>query len=250
MKRSRAKIGTVITVEITDNSAREEAIEKIFSYFEDIEKRFSIFDPQSEISLINNGMLKEEEWSPEMIEIFALAEKTRMESNGYFNILTPAGNYNPSGIVKGWAILNASKMLLSMGFKNFYVDAGGDIQIHGKNKSGVPWSVGIKNPFNQEQIVKVIYPGNRGIATSGTYIRGQHIYNPLDMETAITEIVSLTVIGPDVCEADRFATAAFAMGKKGIYFIEETDGLEGYLIDDKGIGTSTSGFAKYTEYKS
>ena len=58
MKRSRAKIGTVITVEITDNSAREEAIEKIFSYFEDIEKRFSIFDPQSEISLINNGMLK------------------------------------------------------------------------------------------------------------------------------------------------------------------------------------------------
>jgi thiamine biosynthesis lipoprotein len=195
-------------------------------------------------------MLKQYQFSPEMKEIFALAEKTRMESGGYFNILTPAGNYNPSGIVKGWAILNASKILLSVGFKNFYVDGGGDIQTHGKNNSGVPWSVGIKNPFEQEQIVKVIYPGNRGVATSGTYIRGQHIYNPLGREEAITEIVSLTVIGPDVCEADRFATAAFAMGKKGIYFIEEMDGLEGYLIDNKGTGTGTSGFAKYTEYKS
>ena len=249
MKRSKAIIGTIITVEIADSSAREEDIEKIFSYFEGIEKRFSIFDPQSEISLINNGRLKEEEWSPQIREVFELAERTRVESSGYFNIVTPAGNYNPSGIVKGWAILKASKMLLTMGFENFYIDGGGDIQTHGKNKSGIPWSVGIRNPFKQEQIVKVIYPGNRGIATSGTYIRGQHIYNPINKESAITDIVSLTVIGPDVCEADRFATAAFAMGKKGIYFIEELDGFEGYLIDSKGIGTSTIGFAGYTEYK-
>ena len=249
MKKSSAIIGTVITIEIADDSAREADVEKIFSYFEDIEKRFSIFDPQSEISLINDGILKQYQYSPEMIEVFALAEKTRMESNGYFNILTPAGNYNPSGIVKGWAIRKASKMLLTMGFENFYIDGGGDIQTHGKNKSGIPWSVGIRNPFKQEQIVKVIYPGNRGIATSGTYIRGQHIYNPINKESAITDIVSLTVIGPDVCEADRFATAAFAMGKKGIYFIEELDGFEGYLIDSKGIGTSTIGFAGYTEYK-
>ena len=34
----------------------------------------------------------------------------------------------------------------------------------------------------------------------------------------ITDIVSLTVIGPDVLEADRFATAAFAMGRDGILF--------------------------------
>jgi FAD:protein FMN transferase len=249
LKKSSAIIGTVITVEIADGFACEEDVEKIFLYFKEIEKRFSIFDPQSEISQINNSRLKEEEYSTQMKEVFELAEKTRMESNGYFNIVTPTGKYDPSGIVKGWAILNASKILISMGFENFYVDAGGDIQTHGKNKTGIPWSVGIKNPFNQEQIVKVVYPGNRGIATSGTYIRGQHIYNPINKESAITDAVSLTVIGPDVCEADRFATAAFAMGNKGIYFIEELDGFEGYFIDNKGIGTSTSGFSKYTDYK-
>jgi thiamine biosynthesis lipoprotein ApbE len=53
-------------------------------------------------------------------------------------------------------------------------------------------------------------------------------------------------VGPDVCEADRFATGAFAMGEKGIRFIEERDGLEGYMIDKNGTATMTSGFSKYT----
>ena len=43
-------------------------------------------------------------------------------------------------------------------------------------------------------------------------------------------------------EADRFATAAFAMGKDGILFIENLPGFEGYAIDAKGIATMASGF--------
>jgi thiamine biosynthesis lipoprotein ApbE len=35
------------------------------------------------------------------------------------------------------------------------------------------------------------------------------------------------------------------MGKVGIELIEATDGLEGYMIDKKGIATMTSGFDKY-----
>jgi len=58
----------------------------------------------------------------------------------------------------------------------------------------------------------VVYVTDEGIATSGTYLRGEHIYNPKTGEAA-SEIVSLTVIGPNIYEADRFATAAFAMVK-------------------------------------
>ena len=53
---------------------------------------------------------------------------------------------------------------------------------------------------------------------------------------------SLTVIGPNVYEADRFATAAFAMGREGLRFIEEQPGLEGYMIDRSGMASYTSGF--------
>ena len=59
------------------------------------------------------------------------------------------------------------------------------------------------------------------------------------------DIVSLTVIGSNIYEADRFATAAFAMGNKGIDFIQATTNVEGYSIDRNGVATMTSGFEKF-----
>jgi thiamine biosynthesis lipoprotein len=57
--------------------------------------------------------------------------------------------------------------------------------------------------------------------------------------------MSLTIIGPDVLDADRFATAGFAMGKAGILFIEQLDGFEGYVVDANGRATWTSGFGAF-----
>ena len=85
------------------------------------------------------------------------------------------------------------------------------------------------------------------MATSGSYIRGAHIYNPHAPTAALTDILSITVVGPDVYEADRFATAAFAMGREGINFIERLQGFEGYAIDKSGVATLTSGFEHYTQ---
>ena len=85
----------------------------------------------------------------------------------------------------------------------------------------------------------------RGVATSGSYVRGQHIYDPFRPAQRLDDIVSLTVVGADVLEADRFATAAFAMGRAGIYFIDERRDLEGYAIDAAGVATKTSGFERY-----
>ena len=131
------------------------------------------------------------------------------------------------------------------GFEDFYVDAGGDIQPHGKNAEGKKWSIGIKNPFKTTEIVKTVYVGSEGVATSGTYLRGEHIYSPKEQNRTVFEIVSLTVVGPNIYEADRFATAAFAMGRGGIDFIEKLPGFEGYMIDTKRIAVMTTGFERY-----
>ena len=238
-------MGTVITVEISDNSAEESDIDMVFSHFGDVEKRFSVFKDDSEITLINNGKLRQSQYSDDMKTVFALSENTKKETNGYFDIITPDGKYNPSGLVKGWAIYNASKILLEKGFKNFYVEAGGDIQAHGINGQGMKWSIGIQNPFDLSQTVKVIYLKDMGIATSGTYRRGRHIYDPHNASAPLDEIVSISVIGPNVYEADRFATAAFAMGSHGIDFIENLKGFEGYMINKDRNAIQTSGFVKY-----
>jgi thiamine biosynthesis lipoprotein len=227
--------------------AVHEAIESAFSYLTSVDKQFSTYKTDSEISRVNRGELEMRTISPEMREVFALAEKTKEETNGYFDMRKPDGSLDPSGIVKGWAIKNAAALISAAGHQNFFVNAGGDVAMQGKNEKGEEWSVGIRNPFNISEMVKVVYPRGKGIATSGSYIRGNHIYNPHNPTEELQDIVSITVIGPDVLEADRFATAAFAMGEEGIAFIANLEGFEGYAISADGIATYTSGFAAYTK---
>ncbi len=256
MRETRILMGMPITVEVLDTSVSEKstdrediaaAIDAIFTYFDYVDKKFSTYKENSEISLINRKELAVERASSDMQKVFALCEETKQSSYGYFDI-AHNGSYDPSGLVKGWAIQNAASILQQTGFANFYVDAGGDIQVAGKNHLGQKWRVGIRNPFDIRQIVKVLAVSNCGVATSGTYIRGQHIYTPRDEGVPRSRIVSLTVIGPNIYEADRFATAAFAMGREGIFFIEELAGFEGYLIDGQGQATFTSGFAEYVSH--
>jgi thiamine biosynthesis lipoprotein len=244
MKRTRILMGMTITVEVVDPKVKESDIASIFDYFVSIDKVFSTYKKDSEISKLNAGQLTKKQVSADVRQILQLSEDTKRETNGYFNIVNN-GVLDPSGIVKGWAIFNAANLLQEHGFKNYYVDAGGDIQVAGTNEKGELWKIGIKNPFRTDEIVKVVRLDNRGIATSGLYNRGDHIYNPHKPDKPISHIASMTVIGPTVYDADRFATAAFAMEEKGIHFIEKLPGFDGYMIDNKGIATMTSKFNRF-----
>jgi len=237
-------MGMPITVEVvgdTDGRARETA----FQYFAEVDARFSPYKADSEVSAFGRGEIALADVSPELGEVLGLCELTRSETDGYFDIRRPDGCIDPSGLVKGWAIRNAARRIAAVGFHDYYVDAGGDIECHGRNDDRLPWRVGIRNPFNADQIVKILRPGDAGVATSGAYVRGPHIYNPLAGAPASDEIASVTVIGPDAYEADRFSTAAFAMGPDGAAFLDAQPALEAYVIDHAGIATMTSGFNRF-----
>ena len=244
MKQTRLMMDMPITVEIADPGAPDDAAEPAFEFFAWVDGTFSPYKPDSEISRINDGRLALEGASEPVRRVLALAEETRRDTGGYFDIRRN-GRLDPSGLVKGWAIYNAARLLRGNGFANLTVDAGGDSQIFGECPEGGPWRVGIRSPFTPEGVVKVLALSNRGIATSGSYFRGGHIYDPLRAGPLETGVVSLTVVGPDVYEADRFATAAFAMGERGAAFIEGLDGFEAYQITAAGIATRTSGFDQY-----
>jgi len=243
MKDTRLLMGMPITIEVAEPTVMQADLDSVFAYFVSVDDTFSTYKASSEISQINRGELSVAQYSAAMKTILALSEQTKKDTRGYFDI-EHAGLYDPSGIVKGWAIQNAAHMLKAAGFRDFYIDAGGDIQVAGK-KNGNLWRIGIRNPFNRTENVKVLALTNCGVATSGTAIRGQHIYNPFQRKAPLLEIVSITVIGPNIYEADRFATAAFAMGKSGIQFIETLANFEGYMIDAHARATYTSGFERY-----
>lgn len=242
MKKTKVIMGMPITVEIVGD-AFEKDFKRVFDYFRKVDGKYSTYKENSEISKINNG-LPESKWSQEMKEVMSLCDQTRKESLGYFNIMHN-GKLDPSGLVKGWAIDNAAEILRHLKITNFCIEAGGDIQANGEDANNKPWAVGIRNPFNIDEIIKILKITSEGVATSGTYIRGQHIYNPHNPKKELKDVKSLTVVGKNIYEADRFVTAAFAMGKKGIEFIESISGLEGYMVTMDKVATFTPGFERY-----
>ncbi len=242
MNETRQTMGMPVTLNVP-NVLDQSVLDRVFDWFEYVDTTYSPYKESSLVSQINRGELQEADYSDELREILVLADQTKVETKGYFDVWHE-GAFDPSGIVKGWAIQKAAG-LLAKSTDDFYVEAGGDIQVGGKSSSREPWKIGIRNPFERTQNISILRLENKAVATSGTAIRGMHIYNPLDANDRIDGLVSLSVIGDSIIDADRYATAAFAMGKKGITFIESLKGFEGYLVDQNKIATQTTGWSQY-----
>src|ERR1035437_9014779 len=228
MQQNTIVMGMPCSIQIVEAAAGRGDIEEVFGYLRTMEERFSTFKDNSEIQRINRGELSLDRCSDQMRTILDLCEQTRRETDGFFDIHL-GGRLDPAGLVKGFAIYVAAELLRRKGFENYFLEVGGDIQACGKNQDGEKWRVGIRNPFNISEVVKLVHLCDRGIATSGTYLRGHHIYDPVRRKPA-DAMVSLTVIGPNVYEADRFATAAFAMGPEGLGFLKSMGDFEAYMI--------------------
>lgn len=245
MKRHATTMGMNAILEVCDPTAHREDIDAVLEYFNAIDARFSTYIPMSEVEKMNAKKVSKDNYSNLMQEILALCEKTKKETDGYFDCYYNA-KFDPSGLIKGYAIWKGAQMLKEKKYQNIFCEIAGDIQVYGKNKKGTYWSIGITNPFAIDQIIEVVNVTDCGIATSGNYQRGYHIYNPHTHSYA-DEIASVSVIGPNVFDADRFATAAFAMGMKGLSFIESSPGFEAYVVTKDKRSYMTSGFTQYVK---
>jgi len=161
-------------------------------------------------------------------------------TDGYFSAWI-GGRLELSGIVKCWAIDRGCSILEQSGHVNYFIDAGGDVQACGRREDGSLWRVGIRHPVRRDKVVRVVLASGLAVATSGTYEKWDHIFDP-HTGRAADHLLSLTVVGPDIVPADVYATACFAMGRRGLEFIERTTGYEAYAIDRDLVGSWTAGF--------
>ena len=78
------------------------------------------------------------------------------------------------------------------------------------------------------------------VATSGTAERGDHIWVGDDptVVAANMGILSFTVIGPDVAEADAYATVGFAMGEAGMAWVAGHEGYRSIVVRPDGSAVS------------
>ncbi len=155
------------------------------------------------------------------------------------------------GIAKGYAVDSVAAHLISRGFNDFIIEAGGDLIV----RASEPKKIGIKHPREDNGMIDTLYVSNGAVATSGDYekyivedgVRYCHIINPYT-GYGVSDMLSVTVISDKAYMSDAFATAAFAMGREKAEYIIRKNGLSAiiyYINDQNTISRITVNMEKY-----
>ena len=137
-------------------------------------------------------------------------------------------------VAKGFAIDMAARELKP--FEDFAVNAGGDLYLGGHSRAGTPWSIGIRHPRRERQLIASVCASDAAVCTSGDYERlaaegrdGHHILDPRS-SVSPTAVASVTVLAPTALVADALATAAFVLGPRDGIDLLERQGVEGLIV--------------------
>lgn len=215
-------MGLPISVHVRGPQAAEpevhQAVAAAFAALRADDAQFSSYRHDSAVSRIRRGELALAEASPRMREVVALCEEASARTDGAFSAWLPqdgATVFDPTGLVKGWAVQHALDRLVAdladLGPHDVLVSAGGDVIVDCARTDTPDWSIAVEDPADRSQML-TSFPMRRGaVATSGTAARGEHVLDPRT-GAAATALLSATVVGPTLTWADVYATAVLASG--------------------------------------
>jgi FAD:protein FMN transferase len=166
--------------------------------------------------------------------------------------LPPGLKMDLGGIGKGWAAQQA--MLRLSDFGPVLIDASGDIAVSGSRSDGTPWPIGVADPLQMQEDLDLLALENCGVATSGIdYRRWQkngvwkhHIIDPRTGDSAITDVMSATIIAPDSVQAEAAAKVVLILGSQaGVDWLEDHPQLAGLLALQDGRLLYSYGMDQY-----
>lgn len=240
MAHIRAEIevwGTVLFVDAASDGQGDEdflqsGIDKMRDFALHVDEVFSTYKPNSVISRLRRKEITIESTSDEVKDVWNRCAFAREITEGAFDPWAVEGGFDPSGLVKGWAADKCAEIMLNSGAKHVQINAAGDLTLRGGYIGGEPWSIGVVNPENRQEIVQVFNIVEGAIATSGTYERGAHIVDPHTGLIAIGAR-SATVLGPDGGLSDALATALMVEGRDGAIWFSHPDlsQYSAYVVD-------------------
>lgn len=157
-----------------------------------------------------------------------------------------------NSIAKGYTVDLIAERLEKLDIEDYMVNIGGEIRCKGYNARGERWSVAIETPYDgnmaMDSFEKIVHVANKAVATSGNYRRyyltedGQKVAHTIDPKTgrsAVSTLLSATVIAPTCAEADAAATMFMSLGATGdaervANFCHEEYGWDYYFIFAEG----------------
>lgn len=215
-------MGTVVTVQVrgrgtTDAAVRarvDDAIAAVVARMRDDERVFSTYRPDSDVSLLRDGLRGLDDADPRLREVEALCRRLRDDTRGVFDAWW-RGWFDPTGVVKGWSVDAASAALVDVlalpGLEAAAVNAGGDMRLLRAPESGHVWNVGVADPEDPAGVLSTIALAEGAVATSGTAERGAHLIDPRSLRP-VPGLVSATVVADTLTVADVWATVAAVAG--------------------------------------
>lgn len=242
-RRVEPLMGTVASLEVRDERVPASAIDEAFAWLHEADRRFSAWQPDSEVSRYGRGALSLDDASPDLREVMRECDALRVLSDGAFDARRwrPDGRPDPTGLVKGWAAERAGLILDAAGLRRWCLNVGGDVIVRGDATAGHGWRVGIRDPDHEDRVALVLELRDLAVATSATYERGAHLVDPRTGRPA-DGLRSMTVIGPRMALADGYATAAWVMGVDGVTWAAGIPGYDAGAITRDGELLASEGF--------
>jgi thiamine biosynthesis lipoprotein len=171
-------------------------------------------------------------------------------------ISRPGMRVHLGGVGKGYAVDVAVALLRGQGFRDFLVQAGGDIYAAGTN-NGTPWTLGIADPRGAHQAFAAVQVTDATLSTSGDYersfitngVRYHHLIDP-DRGEPARGCRSVTIVADRAITADVLSTGVFIMGPEaGMALIEKLPGVEGVIVTSSNEVLVSSGLKGRIEIK-
>ena len=228
---------TIVDVDISSSLVSEEVLNQgmrqVIDFCKQVDADFSTYIDTSWVTRLRTNKVEITSCPPLVQEVWELSLKAKHLSDGAFDPWSVKGGFDPSGLVKGWAADKCADILVACGGQHVQVNAAGDLALRGgffDVTDGVvkPWSIGVINPGNKKEVVKVYEIMDGAIATSGTYERGAHINDPYTAMIAIGA-QSATVVGGDGWLCDAMATAVMVAGTDSAKWFSQEQ-LQGYQV--------------------
>ncbi|MGI5240039.1 FAD:protein FMN transferase [Dactylosporangium sp. CA-139066] len=229
-----------------DEPAGADVESRVAAAFADLRRADAMFSPYRDDSDLARWERGEPVTDPAFAEVLALCEEARERTGGWFDPRglpdprTGAPRFDPSGLVKGWAVQRAAGHLQTLRRYSWCLNAGGDVLVHAEEDHPA-WRVGIEHPDDPSRLLHVLERRGGAVATSGTAHRGRHIMDPKTGRPA-TAVRSVTVTGPRLLWADVYATAAAARGPRSLAWLETLDDHDALLLTASGLAQVTSGW--------
>ncbi len=260
-------MGTRVTLTVHAGSADlDRRAAAAFAAFTDLEDRFSLFRPGSEISRINRAAGETVEVSRSFATMLGRALAAGESTGGLFSpfvgAVTAASHGRPvpaakrpagllfdgtacrlclpkgaaldlNAIVKGSAIDAA--LARFGGDEPAMIEAGGDLLVRGDPPGREAWSIGVRDPADPRRVATVLRIRSGAVCTSGDYFRRgrPHLVDPRTGRESGPS-ASVTVAAPTAEEADILSTAACFLEPAAAIEFVEARGAACLVIDRRG----------------